>query len=262
MGNIDAELKEIFEKIDDCDFEGVRQLMIKLAKSKVEPDEKALSDFLAYYSYMSHSIISQQSEYIKSSEIAKSIAELKEKHDALLEKESGVFAMLFEYFTKFEDISVSKPLVPRFAEMFDARGRTNYRHIKSFLEGKESPVNFDNCIDVFENQLSVYAALKPCGTNSIMNLGGGKTNVHEGLYWRFVELRKEVSQKKDLLSENVRAIDEMRGVEEAISDLRSNYHRNDVASSAFADDFKVELEKFKRKEAVKFKSPFENLEDF
>lgn len=242
------ELQTVFEKIEDCDFDGAINEMYQLAKTLSENGQPEYSDFLASFASNSYQSNNLQQKTKPFSEINLELELLNTKYRELVQEIDSIIITAFEHFKKIEAIAFAENNPrPRFYG-FNASNSDNYKYICQFIEGDETHISFYNVSEVFSNQLGFYARLQPSGVKSFGNIGGRITNIIPGQYWNYMELYKKFNSIKSSL-DKIPAIElEISQLQRKANDLSGHYWINDYSSSGFREELVKSLNLFQAKQ--------------
>jgi hypothetical protein len=242
-----TELHTVFEKIEDCDFDGAITEMFRLAKKFSEDGNPEYSDFLASFASNSYQSNDLHQETKPFSEIKRELESLNSERDQLMTQADSIISKAFEYFKEIESLATTKSSPrPRFSG-FNSSYRDNFRYINNFIEGDDTHINFDNIVEVFTNQLSFYMWLQVAGSHTLGGYGGRITNIQPGKFWRFVELRKSAKSIKNSIDQIPDIKKNIANINKKADQLSGHYWINDISSSGFLTDLLKSLEEFHKK---------------
>jgi len=236
------QLASVNLKIGNCDFKGAADEMLAIATSLSESGSESLSDFLASYA---HGLSGRKSDISKFSQSLKDKIERGEK--SLADIGARINTLMYEvydYFLKFEDISILQNALLSRPMFFRLENRENFPFIEKFINGSDTHITGDNFYEVFNKQISFYLNLSVYGDKSLLHIGQRKTNIAKGKYWKFVELSRQYKQKISCLDQVQVLLDEQNALDKDLAGLRDKLRRNDATAHLSQSEFNRDLISF------------------
>lgn len=232
------ELNSIFAKIDDCDFVGAKAELYALAQEMAFKGELEYSDFLADYAYRASRSFGNPQQTMPRSEIENKLKALDQEFDNLIKEQKDILVAAHEYFKEHEEIATTTPSYRTSFSWFNIEHDDNFLFIDAFMKSEpQTQITPENISTVFINQLKFYARLEKAGRTTLFNYGQRITNIKQGKFWKYVELRKNSMAQKTALDKIDIISERLKELEAKASEIRSYYWINDHSSSEFRNDF-------------------------
>lgn len=236
------QLASVILKIGNCDFKGAADEMLAIATSLSESGSESLSDFLASYA---HGLSGRKPDISKFSQSLKDEIERGEKKLADMGAQINTLMYeVYDYFLKFEDISILQNAPLSRSMFFRFENRENFPFIEKFVNGSNTLINGENFYEVFKKQIIFYLNLSVYGEKSLLHIGQRKTNIAKGKYWKFVELSRQYKQKISCLDQVQVLLDKQKALDKELAGLRNKLRRNDAAAHLSQSEFNRDLESF------------------